>query len=155
MGVAGLLIGIMGWRDARRSSKALRAVEERRRAQLCAMLQDAERAAGDHEIIRAIIDRHPQDTSLAYWLATTHQAGCDLYKSLVTRYLEEEESFTWTDLTRVAAAGGLSWVWQEEYWRTLLLRRPENVSKPPPVGLVKERSGRLARAEQVRNPGLT
>ncbi len=148
VGVVGAAYGVKAYGDAKEDRRKLARIEDRRRAQMWASIQESDRAIGDHDLLRGFLERLGEPAA-DYWLSTTYQAACDLYMTLVERFLEEE-TFTWADLRRMSEAGGLSWRWQEEYWRTLMMRRPENSTQPVPAVSMASGHGPLARSELKR-----
>jgi hypothetical protein len=90
-------------------------LEKRNREQLEMFIEDADYVSFEHEIIDEIA-RKLDDQMILRFLVSSHQRGCDLYRSLVDFYLSSERRFTYDDLRRVcqtdavdllSVAGGL------------------------------------------------
>jgi hypothetical protein len=89
-------------------------LEKRNREQIEMFIEDADYVSFEHEIIDEIA-RELDDQMILRFLVSSHQRGCDLYRSLVDFYLSSERRFTYDDLRRVCQTPLISYRWQEDF----------------------------------------
>jgi hypothetical protein len=135
-------------------------LERERREELWASLASAKQLLGDPALIEKFAATHgDQELSRTLWL--NYQGATDLYTGLVEKYLAQEPSFTYADLERLCSLGFINKQWQEERWRFLLCRRPENATTAAPsqfvtaeqanVSAATHRPARTIPAQEARN----
>jgi hypothetical protein len=105
---------------------------KRNREQLEMFIEDANYVSFEHEIIDEVAAKL-SDTMILRFLVSSHQRGCDLYRSLVDFYLSSEHRFTYEDLRRVCQTPLITYQWQEDFWRGRIAMRPENRDKEVPT----------------------
>lgn len=117
---------------------------KRHREQLEMFIEDADYVSFAHEIIDEIA-RKLDDKMILRFLVSSHQRGCDLYRSLVDFYLSAERKFTYDDLRRVCQTPLISYRWQADFWKGRVAMRPENRGKKVPTDrfLAENRSRRF------------
>lgn len=126
MTAIGLLIAVV--QTARVRVKNL---EKRNREQLEMFIEDANYVSFEHEIIDKIADDLDDKMVLRY-LVSSHQRGCDLYRSMVDYYLSSEKRFTYKDVERVCQTPLITYRWQEDFWIGRVAMRPENKKSEVP-----------------------
>jgi hypothetical protein len=72
------------------------------------------------------------DAGLHEWVWQKHQVMCDIYNNLVVILLESEACFGWDDLRKLVENNTITGPWDEQVWRDVISRRPENRNKPVP-----------------------
>lgn len=115
---------------------------KRNKEQLEMFIEDADYVSFEHD-----------DPMLFRFLVSSHQRGCDLYRSLVDFYLSSERRFTYADLKRVCQTTLITYRWQEEFWKARVAMRPENrkTEVPSESFLPENQSARRFRAVQARD----
>lgn len=125
VGVLGLFVALVQYRKTKR-------ITDRNREQMMIFLDRANFVSFEHELLDEVTSRLDGDHLLIRHLSTWHQAGCDLYIMMVDYYLSQEPSFGWKDLENLCKTPVITYRWQEEKWRALLLLRHENKKSGPP-----------------------
>lgn len=132
----------------------LKKLKKRNRELVTLFIQDASYVSFEHELIDEIA-RKIDDQVMFRYLVSCHQRGCDLYRHLVSYYLSDEPSFTFSDLARLCKTNLITYRWQEECWRTLLATREENKASPIPsdLFLTANKSPRYAYWKEANRQG--
>ena len=116
--------GVLQWLRAKR-------IEERNKEQMLVFIDRADYVSLEHELVDEIA-KSVDDRLLMRYMVSSHQAGCDLYMSLVDYYLSLQDNFSFKDLERLCNTGLITYRWQEKYWRGLIAARPENKDSEVP-----------------------
>ena len=112
-------------------SYRVKTLAKRNQEQLEMFIEDAKYVSFEHEIIDEIAEKL-DDPIIIRYLVSSHQRGCDLYRSLVDFYLSSKSIFTYDDLKRVCQTPLISYRWQEDFWKGRMVMRPENRDKEAP-----------------------
>jgi len=107
-------------------------IEERNREQMLVFIDRADYVSLEHELVDEIA-KSVDDRLLMRYMVSSHQAGCDLYMSLVDYYLSLQDNFSFKDLERLCNTGLITYRWQEKYWRGLIAARSENKDTEVPA----------------------
>lgn len=124
VGIASLVVAVVQIRRAR-------SMHRRRQDMLLWLIDRANHAKFEHELIDDLLERNP-DPLLARWMWLIHQSGSDLYTSLVDEFLSGEQKFTYEDLAKIAKTNLVGGEWQYRYWLSRLALRRENRSEGAP-----------------------
>ncbi len=130
--LSGWLVGVVGLVIAVVQIRKTKQITERNLEQMMVFLDRANYVAFEHELVDEVSSRLGGDHVLIRNIASWHQAGCDLYIMMVDYYLSQRESFTWKDLESLCKTPIVTYRWQEEKWRALILQRKENKGTTPP-----------------------
>ena len=130
--LSGWLVGVVGLVIAVVQIRKTKQITERNLEQMMVFLDRANYVAFEHELVDEVSSRLGGDHVLIRNIASWHQAGCDLYIMMVDYYLSQRESFTWKDLESLCKTPIVTYRWQEEKWRALILQRKENKGTTAP-----------------------
>jgi hypothetical protein len=130
-GVVGSAVGVVSLALAVVQIRRMRSMHRRRQEMLLWLIDRANHAKFEHELIDDLLERNP-DPLLARWMWLIHQSGSDLYTSLVDEFLSGEQKFTYEDLAKIATTNLVGGQWQYRYWLSRIALRRENRSKVSP-----------------------
>jgi hypothetical protein len=149
--ISGWIMTAIGLAIAAVQTYRVKRLAKRNREQLEMFIEDADYVSFEHEIIDEIAKKL-DDQMILRFLVSSHQRGCDLYRSLVDFYLSQERRFTYDDLRRVCQTPLISYRWQEDFWKGRVAMRPENRDKEVPTErLLPENRSRRFRALSERD----
>lgn len=129
--ISGWVMTAIGLAIAAVQTYRVKKLAKRNREQLEMFIEDADYISFEHEIIDEIAQKL-SDPMIFRMLVSSHQRGCDLYRSLVDFYLSSETKFTYDDLRRVCQTPLVSYRWQEDFWKGRVAMRAENRDKEVP-----------------------
>jgi hypothetical protein len=130
-GVVGSVVGVASLALAVVQIRRARSMHRRRQEMLLWLIDRANHAKFEHELIDDLVERNP-DPLLARWMWLIHQSGSDLYTSLVDEFLSGEQKFTYEDLAKIATTNLVGGQWQYRYWLSRIALRRENRSEVAP-----------------------
>jgi hypothetical protein len=125
LAVVGLALAVAGIAATIIQTERASRIKRRSQDVLRFLIDRANYVKFDHEIIEELTECNP-DPLLARYLWLLHQAGSDLYMTLVDEYLAGEKRFTFADLQRISGTSLVGGRWQFRYWLSKLTGRPEN-----------------------------
>jgi hypothetical protein len=130
-GVVGTVVGVASLTLAVVQIRRMRSMHRRRQEMLLWLIDRANHAKFEHELIDDLLERNP-DPLLARWMWLIHQSGSDLYTSLVDEFLSGEQKFTYDDLAKIATTNLVGGQWQYRYWLSRIALRRENRDEVAP-----------------------
>jgi hypothetical protein len=101
LGLVGTAVGVAGLVATVILTERASRIKRRRQELLRFLIDRANYVKFDHEVIEELTAHNP-DPVLARHLWLLHQAGSDLYMSLVDEYSAGEKHFSYADLQRIS-----------------------------------------------------